>query len=168
MRIPGIQTIAYIDAAQITQDMELSALSGLAPDITALSFTPVLFVGEPTLELSDSNEHNGTNHQATLNFSVPYRFTPRRVAFILTAASGAIYLLGSQSFIPAISTKDTTAGPGTANLQQVTVELSAPVAWIQVDGEGIYLDTPAPVGYEHWRPMTSEEIDEIINSIKPK
>ena len=166
MRIPGIQTIAYIACHNLGSELELDALSGMTPDITPYQFTPVLFVGEPTLELTDSNEHNGTNRHALLTFSTTYPFSQRRVAFLVTTASGAIYLIGGATTIPAISTKDTTAGAGTINAETVTVELTAPVAWSTIRGNIVLTAPDTPVGYEPWRPMTSAEIDELINSLK--
>lgn len=166
MRIPGIKTIAYIACNELGSEIEMEAMAGITPDITTYQFTPVIFTGDPTLELSDSNEHNGQNRHAELNFNTPYPFTQKRVAFLVTAANGAIYLIGGATTVPAISTKDTTANAGTINATAVTVELTAPIAWCHIAGSIVLTAPTTTVGYEPWRPMTSQEIDQLISSLK--
>lgn len=165
MRVPGIKGIAFIAASAIDQAMELQALSGMSPDITSLSFTPLLFVGDPTLELSDTNENNGSNPSAVLSFRMEGRFRERKVAFVVMASNGAIYLIGSSSAVPSIVTKDITAGPGTANQTEVTVELSSPVAWMEVRGQAAIGDEYPPVGWDYWREITEGEVDDIIGNL---
>lgn len=165
MRVPGVKSIAFISALDIDSSIELQAMSGMSPDITHLKFTPFSFVGDPNLELSDSNENNGINRKALLSFIVPFSFRERKCAFIVTASSGAIYLIGSANNVPAISTKDITAGPSTTNHVEVNVELSSPFAWIEVSGV-IALGTEyPPVGWDVFREITEEEIDDIINNL---
>lgn len=166
MIIPGIRTIASIPCADLPADAELLALSGGQVSISDLAFHPVLFVGSPTLELNDSNEHNGTNRSAKLTFSVPGVFTPRRVAFLITAASGLTLLIGSRESVPAIATKSVTTDPATKNAEEVSVELNAAVAWIQIEGEWHQSEDMHPVGYQPWRVITEQEIDDIINRLK--
>ena len=166
MIIPGIRTIASIPCADLPADAELLALSGGQVSISDLAFHPVLFVGSPTLELSDSNENNGTNRSAKLSFSVPGVFTSRRVAFLITAANGLTLLIGSRESAPAIATKSVTTDPATKNAEEVSVELNAAVAWIQIEGEWHYSEDMHPVGYQPWRVITDQEIDDIINRLK--
>lgn len=166
MIIPGIRTIATIPCADLPADAELLALSGGQVSISGLAFTPVLFVGSPSLELSDSNEHNGTNRSAKLSFSVPGVFTPRRAAFLVTAASNLTLLIGSRDSIPAIATKSLSSDPATKNAEEVSVELNAAVAWIQIEGEWHQSEDMHPVGYQPWRVITEQEIDDIINRLK--
>lgn len=166
MIIPGIRTIASIPCADLPADAELLALSGGQVSISDLAFHPVLFVGSPSLELSDSNENNGTNRSAKLSFSVPGVFSPRRAAFLVTAANNLTLLIGSRDSIPAITTKSLSADPATKNAEEVSVELNAAVAWIQIDGEWHQSEDMHPVGYQPWRVITDQEIDDIINRLK--
>ena len=166
MIIPGIRTIASIPCADLPADAELLALSGGQVSISDLAFHPVLFVGSPTLELSDSNEHNGTNRSAKLTFSVPGVFTPRRVAFLITAASGLTLLIGSRESVPAIATKSVTSDPSTKNAEEVSVELSGAMPWIQIEGEWHQSEEYHPVGFQPWRVITDQEMDDIINRLK--
>lgn len=165
MRVPGIKSIAFISALDIDSSIELQAMSGISPDITHLQFTPFSFVGDPKLEISDSNENNGSNRKALLSFIVPFSFRERKCAFIVTASSGAIYLIGSADNVPAISTKDITAGPSTTNHVEVIVELSSPMAWIEVSGVIALGEEYPPVGWDVFREITEEEIDDIINNL---
>ena len=159
MRVPGIQGIAFTQASNINAELELQALSGISPDITAIQFTAISFVGAPTLELSDSNENNGSNQHASLTFVMEGSFRERKVAFVVTAANGAIYLIGSCNAIPSITTKDITDNPSTANRTEVTIEITSPIAWMTVNGRAsISPELP-------WREITKEEIDEIINNL---
>lgn len=166
MIIPGIRTIATIPCADLPADAELLALSGGQVSISDLAFTPVLFVGSPSLELSDSNENNGTNRSAKLSFSVPGAFTPRRAAFLVTAASNLTLLIGSRDSIPAIATKSLSTDPANKNAEEVSVELNAAVAWIQIEGEWHHSEDMHPVGYQPWRVITEQEIDDIINRLR--
>lgn len=166
MIIPGIRTIATIPCADLPADAELLALSGGQVSISDLAFTPVLFVGSPSLELSDSNKNNGTNRSAKLSFSVPGVFTPRRAAFLVTAASNLTLLIGSRDSIPAIVTKSLSTDPANKNAEEVSVELNAAVAWIQIEGEWHHSEDMHPVGYQPWRVITEQEIDDIINRLR--
>lgn len=166
MIIPGIRTIATIPCADLPADAELLALSGGQVSISDLAFTPVLFVGSPSLELSDSNKNNGTNRSAKLSFSVSGVFTPRRAAFLVTAASNLTLLIGSRDSIPAIATKSLSTDPANKNAEEVSVELNAAVAWIQIEGEWHHSEDMHPVGYQPWRVITEQEIDDIINRLR--
>lgn len=166
MIIPGIRQIAYIPSEQLPQDLELVALSGGQPTITDLSFTPVLFVGDPLLELSDSNENYGNNQSAKLSFTVPGTFAHRRVAFLVTTSSALTLLIGSRDSIPTIATKQVTTAPQSKNAEEVSVELNAAVAWIKVEGEWHYSEADHPVGYMPYRVITDQEIDDIVQRLK--
>ena len=168
MIIPGIRQIAYIPCDLLPQDLELVALSGGQPTITDLSFTPVLFVGDPMLELSDNNEHNGKNQSAKLSFTVPGSFAHRRVAFLVTTSSAVTLLVGSHDSIPAIATKSVTTAPNSKNAQEVSVELNAAVAWIKIEGEWHFSEAEHPVGYLPYRVITDQEIDGIVQRLKEK
>jgi hypothetical protein len=166
MIIPGIRTISFISCDQLPADAELTAMAGGQVSISDLLFTPAIFCGSPSLELSDSNENNGTNRSAKLTFTVPGLFTHRRVAFLITTSHGLTLLIGSRDCVPAIATKAVTTDPSTKNAEEVSVELSGAMPWIQIEGEWHQSEEYHPVGFQPWRVITDQEIDDIINRLK--
>lgn len=160
MRVPGVKSIAFISASAVGSDIELQALAGVPVDISALLFTPIIFEGDPSLELNNNNENNGENRHVVFSFVTTGSFKQKHTAFLVTTLNGAMYLIGSANNVPAISTKNITAGPSSTNHVEVTIELSSPIAWIDVFGM-ISID-----GQEYyWREITVQEIDNIINKL---
>ena len=151
MRIPGVKSIAWCPVTSIPDTFEPQALAGIAMSVVGIAFTGLSIIGEPLLDLTDSNENNGSNQKVTLSFVPGTKFSSKRAAFIVTCNSGAKYLIGSRSTIPAISTKDTTAAPSAANHFEVQVELSAALAWVVIEGQEAYQDGDY-IRYEFWQP----------------
>ncbi len=167
MRVPGIRTIAVAECKNIPADLEITAASGLQPNVSGVSFTAVPFVGDPNCDIEYTNENNGAASSVKMTFCLPFRANYRRHCFAVGLATGETYLIGSKESIPMVTCKDTAAGPGTTNQCVISVELSAFMAWIPL---GNVLATPSgegstPVGFEPWREITSTEIDEIINGL---
>lgn len=155
MRIPGVKSIAWCPVTSIPDTFEPQALVGIAISVVGIAFTGLSIIGEPQLDLSDSNENNGSNQKVTLSFVTGTKFSSKLAAFIVTCNNGAKYLIGSQSAIPAISTKDTTSAPSAANHYEVQVELSAALAWVVIEGQEAYQDGDY-IRYEYWQPKADE------------
>lgn len=151
MRIPGIKSIGYIAASSVPADMELQSMAGLSPSIVGYTFKALTVIGDATLELSDSNEHNGSNQKASLVFVTESVIDNKRVAFVVVTSSGSKYLIGTAGSVPALSIKDITAAPSAANHRQVTVELSAAVAWMRVEGVESTVAAGDYITFEDWR-----------------
>lgn len=155
MRIPGVKSIAWCPVTSVPDTFEPQALAGIAISVVGIPFTGLSIIGEPQLDLSDSNENNGSNQKVTLSFVTCTKFSSKRAAFIVTCNNGAKYLIGSQSAVPAISTKDTTSAPSAANHFEVQVELSAALAWVVIEGQEAYQDGDY-IRYEYWQPKADE------------
>lgn len=151
MRIPGIKSIGYIAASSVPADMELQSMAGLSPSIVGYTFKALTVIGDATLELSDSNEHNGSNQKASLVFVTESVIDNKRIAFVVVTSSGAKYLIGTAGSVPALSIKDITAAPSAANHRQVTVELSAAVAWMRVEGVESTVAAGDYITFQDWR-----------------
>lgn len=151
MRIPGVKSIGYIAASSVPVDMELQSMAGLSPSIVGYTFKALTVIGDATLELLDSNENNGSNQKATLSFVTESVIDGKRVAFVAVTSSGAKYLIGTAGSVPALSIKDITAAPSAANHREVTVELSAAVAWMRVEGVESTVAAGDYITFEDWR-----------------
>ena len=151
MIIPGVKSIGYIAASSVPADMELQSMAGLSPSIVGYTFKALTVIGDATLELLDSNEHNGSNQKASLVFVTESVIDNKRVAFVVVTSSGAKYLIGTAGSVPALSIKDITAAPSAANHRQVTVELSAAVAWVRVEGVESTVAAGDYITFEDWR-----------------
>lgn len=166
MRVPGIRTIAVAECKNLPADLELTAASGLMPDLSSISFTDVPFVGEPNCDIEYLNENNGTASAVKMTFCLPFRANYRRHCFIVGLATGETYLIGSKESIPLVTCKDTVAGPRTTNQCVIYVELTAFCAWIPLNVLATLSGESSPtVAYEPWREITSTEIDSIINGL---
>lgn len=162
MRIPGVRSIAWCPVTSIPDTFEPQALAGIAISVVGIAFTGLSIIGEPQLDLTDSNENNGSNQKVTLSFVTGTRFCSKRAAFIVTCNNGAKYLIGSQSAIPAINTKDTTSAPSAANHYEVQVELSAALAWVVIEGQEAYQDGDY-IRYEFWQPKADSLYAPIVH-----
>lgn len=155
MRIPGIRSIAYCPASSVPDEFEMQAMAGTNPSLVGLQFLGFVLFGEPKLELKDSNENNGSNRKVTLSFVTGTKFTDKQAAFVVTCRNGAKYLIGTKSNVPAISTSDVYGSPTSDNHLTVTVELSAPMAWMEVEGQEAAQDGDY-IRYEFWQPKADE------------
>lgn len=165
MRIPGVRSIAWCPVASVPADFELQAMAGTTPVLEGISFTALSIRDGATLELTDSNENNGSNKRVSLDFICLSKFKAKHCAFVVTCRNGAIYLIGTASSVPAVSIKDITAAPSAANNTSVHVELSSPCAWIEIEGQVAMSGPYPPIEYEAWREITEEEITTFINGL---
>ena len=165
MRIPGVRSIAWCPASSVPASVEMQAMAGLSPSIVGIQFTALSVIGEAELELSDSNENNGSNQKVSLSFVTDSEFKSKQAAFIVTCRNGAKYLIGSSVAVPAIGLKDITAAPSSANHYEVRVDLSAAVAWVLIEGQVAMSGPYPPVEYEAWREITEDEITNFINGL---
>ena len=151
MRIPGIKSIMCCPVGSLPADTEMKAAAGMPVSITGINFTEIIFIGEPTGTIENSNEHNGNAHHIVLSFTVAGPISYRRHAWVVVTNSGATYLIGSPDSVPSIKTTDTTAGAGTKNACEVTIELDSFCSWVNV---GDVLPTYTDGGYvafQDWR-----------------
>ena len=162
MRISGIKAIAWCPADSVPETMELEVMAGIKPSIVGIQFTALSVLDGAQLDLIDSNENNGSNQKATLSFVTETEFKSKRAAFIVVCNNGAKYLIGSKVAVPAISTKDITAGPSAANNFSVTVELSAPVAWALIEGQEATTDGQF-IMFEFWEPKADSKYAPLVH-----
>lgn len=151
MRIPGIRNIGYCPAASVPAEFEMQGMAGIAVNIAGLSFTALYVLDDGVLEISDSNEHNGSNQKVSLTFTCLSEFKPGRYVFLVQTVAGVKWLIGGKASVPAVSTQDTTAAAGSANGLKVTVELSAPIAAQRVIGQESICTAEGFVTFEDWR-----------------
>ena len=156
MIIPGVKYIGWCAINSVPADAELKAAAGIAVDISNVSFSALFVVGDATLELADSNENNGSNQKATLSFVTLSEFSQKRCAFIVQTVSGLKYLIGTRDSVPAVSIKDTYAGPTAAHGKAVSVELSAACAWIKLEGVEVTINADDFITFENWRQEAEE------------
>lgn len=165
MIIPGIQTISYCPAANVPADIEMKSLCGESIDISQIDFTPIEFIGEPSLQVEDHNENNGDNKSAKLSFVSESRLSGKRLSFVVSTVNGATIIIGTAASVPSLKSSTAIAGAATQNACRYEVELSSPCAWIELNALLKSGATGLPVGYDPWREITEEEIDDIIDAL---
>ena len=132
-------------------DTEMKAAAGMPVSITGINFTEIVFFGEPTGTIENSNENNGNAHKIVLSFTVAGPISYRRHAWVVVTNSGAMYLIGSPDSVPSFKSTDTTAGAGTKNACEVTIELDSFCSWVNVgDVLPTYVDG-GYVAFQDWR-----------------
>ena len=146
-------------------DLEMKALAGISADITGIEFTSVVFTGEPVCEVEESNENNGISRRVRLSFVTEGRISYRRHVWIVEKQTGEQMLIGSRESIPKFSCRDLSGGPGTANRAEVTVELESCCAWVSTSEAVPVATGDGTVRFDHWREMTEEEADSIIDNL---
>ena len=161
MIIPGVKYVGWCVPGAVPADAELQVMAGLPLNIAGIAFTGLMVVGDPKLELSDNNEHNGSNQKALLSFVTLSEFSVKRCAFIVQTVSGSKYLIGSRDSVPSVSIKDTFDAPGSAHGKQVTVELSSPVAWMKVIGQESIITEQGYVTFEDWRTIADATYSQL-------
>jgi hypothetical protein len=139
----------------------MKAAAGMPVSITGINFTEIIFIGEPTGTIENSNENNGNAHKIVLSFTVAGPISYRRHAWVVVTNSGATYLIGSPDSVPAIKTKDTTAGAGTKNACEVTIELDSFCSWVNVgDVLPTYVDG-GYVAFQDWRQLADATYSQL-------
>ena len=161
MIIPGVKYVGWCVPGAVPADAELQVMAGLPLNIAGIAFTGLMVVGDPKLELSDDNEHNGSNQKALLSFVTLSEFSVKRCAFIVQTVSGSKFLIGSRDSVPSVSIKDTFDAPGSAHGKQVTVELSSPVAWMKVIGQESIITEQGYVTFEDWRTIADATYSQL-------
>lgn len=151
MRIPGIRNIGYCPAASVPAEFEMQGMAGITINIAGLNFTALYVLDDGVLEISDSNEYNGSNQKVTLTFTCLSEFKPGRYVFLVQTVAGTKWLIGGKTAVPSVSTQDTTAGANAANGLKVTIELSAPIAAQRVSGQESIYTAEGYVTFEDWR-----------------
>ena len=161
MRIPGIKSIMCCPVGSLPADTEMKAAAGMPVSITGINFTEIIFIGEPTGTIENSNENNGNAHHIVLSFTVAGPISYRRHAWVVVTNSGATYLIGSPDSVPSIKSVDTTAGAGTKNACEVTIELDSFCSWVNV---GDVLPTYTDGGYvafQDWRQVADATYSQL-------
>ena len=158
MRVPGINSIAVTASANIPATVEMEAAAGVVPDLSGITFTSVPFVGEPVMDIEQSNVRGGQGTKVQLTFRIPFYEDYKDHVFFITTQSDEKYLIGTSDSIPLVSYKDAAAAPDTTNNVTVTVNLESFCACIRI-GEN------EPVIDADWREITEAEVDTIINSL---
>ena len=161
MRIPGIKSIMCCPVGSLPADTEMKAAAGMPVSITGINFTEIIFIGEPTGTVENSNENNGNAHKIVLSFTVAGPISYRRHAWVVVTNSGATYLIGSPDSVPSFKTKDTTAGAGTKNACEVTIELDSFCSWVNVgDVLPTYVDG-GYVAFQDWRQVADATYSQL-------
>lgn len=126
-------------------------MAGIAANIAGISFTALYLIGDGVLDISESNNNNSSSQSVTLTFTCLSDYKPGRHVFLVQTVAGAKWLIGGKSAVPSIKTTDTTAGAGTKNACEVTIELSAPVAAQRVIGQESIITEGGYVAFQDWR-----------------
>jgi len=164
MRIPGIKTIACAPAGSMPADIEMKALAGLTPDITGIAFTAIGFIGEPICEVESGNEENGNVHHIRLSFFIQNSISYRRHVWIVTKQTGENMLIGSRQSIPKFTCRDVSAGPGTANRAEVTVELDSCCSIINVGDVRPTATDDGYIRFEDWRQVADARYAQKVHT----
>lgn len=127
---PGITRVGYLSADLLPAYTTYAALAG-APVVLFVAPTLVPLSGNATLQVEQSNEHNGSAESITLSFRTAHHL-PRQgtVAFIVWTAAGQCYLIG-QLERPALAiqaTQQTGTPDGDPAAYQYEVKHTAPIA----------------------------------------
>ena len=114
--LPGITRICIVRCAHLAPHLMLHSICGGLVAIAA-PYETVEFTGRPTLTWEGTKANGDRQEKATLEFST-LRALPEgeRLAFVVTAASGQQYLIGTrEGRYPVIgythTTGDTTGSP---------------------------------------------------------
>lgn len=110
--LPGIVSIRYARCADIQPCVMLQSIGGMTVYL-GLDATDIGFYGQPKLEWDNSISEQGRIEKATLEFtSSDILPESDRLAFIVTAASGRQFLIGSlEPKYPKIEFSETLGAP---------------------------------------------------------
>lgn len=94
--LPGIKSIAFVDAGAITPNAMLKAISNV-PVAVYSEVIDVPFFGTPTCTVTDEYDSHGRQQSVTLKFSTSdYIPTHMPLAFVVTDMAGKAYLIGAK------------------------------------------------------------------------
>lgn len=110
--LPGIVSIQFTDCKYLPSHIMQQALSGM-PVVLAIPFVKVNFYGIPKCEWSGSLSSGCRQEKTTLEFATSDALPEgRRLAFVVTVASGRQYLIGTREpKYPQIKYSETTGSP---------------------------------------------------------
>ena len=110
--LPGIVKIEVVRCDQLPDNVILTAITR---GVVTLVLQPqeVKFYGQPSLKWEGSLVNKAPQEKSTLEFRTPMRLRDDvRLAFIVTAASGKKYLIGSrEGKYPVVTYTETTGAP---------------------------------------------------------
>ena len=110
--LPGIVKIEVVRCDQLPDNVMLTAITR---GVVTLVLQPqeVKFYGQPSLKWEGSLVNKAPQEKSTLEFRTPIRLRDDvRLAFIVTAASGKKYLIGSrEGKYPVVTYTETTGAP---------------------------------------------------------
>ena len=110
--LPGIVKIEVVRCDQLPDNVMLTAITR---GVVTLVLQPqeVKFYGQPSLKWEGSLVNKAPQEKSTLEFRTPRRLRDDvRLAFIVTAASGKKYLIGSrEGKYPVVTYTETTGAP---------------------------------------------------------
>ena len=110
--LPGIVKIEVVRCDQLPDNVMLIAITR---GVVTLVLQPqeVKFYGQPSLKWEGSLVNKAPQEKSTLEFRTPMRLRDDvRLAFIVTAASGKKYLIGSrEGKYPVVTYTETTGAP---------------------------------------------------------
>ena len=110
--LPGIVKIEMVRCDQLPDNVMLTAITR---GVVTLVLQPqeVKFYGQPSLKWEGSLVNKAPQEKSTLEFRTPMRLRDDvRLAFIVTAASGKKYLIGSrEGKYPVVTYTETTGAP---------------------------------------------------------
>ena len=110
--LPGIVRIQYTDCANIQPNAMLQSIGGMKIYL-GLTVTDVNFYGVPKLEWDGSESSGGRFETSVLEFATSDRLPEgRRIAFVVTAASGRQVLIGTlEPRYPKVEYSETLGAP---------------------------------------------------------
>ena len=110
--LPGIVSIKYTSCQNLQPHVMAQSISGAVIDINA-PLTDIPFINIPECKWSGNLEQGARVEESTLEFTTTHHLPEgRRLAFIITVASGKQYLIGSREpKYPRITYSDTSGSP---------------------------------------------------------
>lgn len=111
--LPGIRKIQIVRCADLPAGVMLHSICGCLVAISAPA-EDIEFCGKPTLSWEGSKVNGSRQEKSTLQFSTVHHIPEREhIAFVITAADGSQYLIGSrEGRFPVIEYSDTTGEVG--------------------------------------------------------
>lgn len=125
--LPGIAKIGYCLCENIQPNIVLKHSSGIPVGVFT-EIVPVRFFGVPTCETSSEYDSNGRKVVYTLKFvtndNIPLN---KHLAFVITDASGASYIIGSRERpYPVVKSSATSGNPsGESNATTYEIKWSS-------------------------------------------
>lgn len=110
--LPGITKIRMILCPELPPGLMFQSICGCVPALAVRS-EPVGFIGRPLLKWEGAIVNGSRQEKSTLEFKTHSPLPEgRRLAFVVTSASGRQYLIGTREpLYPVITYSDTTGAP---------------------------------------------------------